>query len=227
MIGLIGGMSWRSTALYHQRVNEASERRGGRHANAASVIVSLRYDALLAEGRAGNWERVAGLIVAALGRASAAGASLGLLTAVTPHLMFDRIAAASPVPLLHVLDPAIAALKASNVGCVGLLGTSHTLTASALLDRVEAAGLAWRVPDNQGRRDLDGLIQNELTEGVVTEAAGRRALDLADELVAAGAGAILLACTELPLLDWRRYHRAPVFDVVTCHAEAAVARMDP
>lgn len=226
MIGLIGGMSWRSTALYHQRINEACERRGGRHANAESVIVSLRYDILLGQGRAGDWDGVAGAIVSAFGRAAAAGASLGLLTAVTPHRIFDRIAAASPVPLLHVLDPAIAVLKERGIGCVGLLGTSHSLAAGPLLARIAAAGLAWRLPDDRGRCDLDGIIQNELTDGLVTASAERRAREIADDLVAAGAEAVLLACTELPLLTWRGYDRVPVIDAVTCHAEAAVAEID-
>ncbi|AVO44543.1 aspartate/glutamate racemase family protein [Phreatobacter cathodiphilus] len=226
MIGLIGGISWRSTALYHQRINEAAERRGGRNANAESVIVSLRYETLLEQGRAGNWDGVADAIVAALARASAAGATLGLLTAVTPHRMFDRITAASPIPLLHVLDPALAMLDEQGIGCVGVLGTSYTLTAAPFLDRIDAAGLAWRIPDEPGRRDLDAMIQDELTQGVVTARAERRAMELADDLMAAGAEAVLLACTELPLLAWRRYDRAPVVDAVTSHADAAVVRMD-
>jgi aspartate racemase len=223
MIGLIGGMSWRSTALYHQRLNEASERRFGPHANAESVIVSLRYAGLLAAGRADDWAAVAAAITAALGRAAAAGASLGLLTAVTPHRLFDRISAASPIPLLHVLDSAIAALSSLGARRVGLMGTSYTMATTAFIERFKAAGIEILLPEADERAILDRLIQEELTQGSITEAARRQASEIAGGLARNGADAVLLACTELPLLDWGAACSVPIIDAVTVHAEAAIA----
>jgi aspartate racemase len=223
MIGLVGGMSWRSTALYHQRLNEASERRFGAHANTESVIVSLRYDRLLAAGHAGDWSAVADAIAAALDRAAAAGATLGLLAAVTPHRIFDRIAAASAIPLLHVLDPAIAALASNGTRRVGLMGTSYTLAAEAFADRFAAAGIDVVLPDADARAALDRMIQDELTQGVITESARTCAARIASGLASRGADAVLLACTELPMLDWSAAGQVAVMDAVALHAEAAIA----
>ena len=222
MIGLIGGMSWRSTELYHRHLNEAAEAKGGLHANARSIIISLLYADLLGFARAGDWTRVGDMIGEALRQAEAAGATLGLMTAVTPHRLFDVLAAKSPIPLLHVLDPAIEALSGSGVTQVGLLGTSYTLDTPAFSAMFVRAGLRIIRPSAQQCQTLDGIIQSELTTGLVNKLSNRRVASIARDLVERGAEVILLACTELPLLDWHSFDAAAVIDVTRLHAEAAL-----
>ena len=222
MIGLIGGMSWRSTELYHRHLNEAAETQGGLHANARSIIISLRYGDLLGFAQSGDWVRVGNMISEALLQAEAAGAKLGLMTAVTPHRLFDVLAARSPIPLLHVLDPAIKALSRSGITRVGLLGTPYTLDTPAFLAMFARFGLRIISPSAEQCQTLDSIIQSELTAGLVNKPSNRRVASIARDLVDRGAEVILLACTELPLLDWHSFDAASVIDVTRLHVDAAL-----
>jgi aspartate racemase len=221
MIGLVGGMSWRSTALYYRLINEIGEDAGGAHANPPMLLASLRYADLLEAARRDDWRSVENAIASGIGQIEHGGASFALMTAVTPHRLFDALAGRTNLPLLHVLDPAMAALKQGGAGRVGVLGTGFTLGAQFLMDRFERAGIMLIRPDPTEIAGLDTVIQVDLTKGLASPDAQDRARRIGRRLLTDGADALLLACTELPLLDWTGL---PVFDAVRLHAEAAVSR---
>lgn len=218
-LGLIGGMSWRSTADYYARINVLSERRRGAYRNAPLMIDSLEFAGLLDAGGRGAWHEVEAELVAAGLRLQAAGCAAAALTAVTAHRCHDALAAALSIPVPHVFDAAATHLSAVGARRAGLLGTSRTLAAPFLLDRMSGKGAREIVrPDAEMQDRLDALILERLTQGVVDDA-GRALLDSAiAALRRSGADAVVLACTELPLL-LRPDHPAPpdIVDAVALH----------
>lgn len=218
-LGLIGGMSWRSTADYYARINEISETRCGAHHNAALMIDSLEFAPLLEAGGRGAWHEVEAEFIAAGRRLQAAGCVAVGLTAVTAHRCHEAVAAALSIPVPHIFDAAAAELAAENILRVGLLGTSRTLAAPFLLDRM--AGQAAREilrPDADMQGRLDALIFERLTQGIVDDD-GRALMDSAiAALRGDGAEAIVLACTELPLLLRPDHAAAGIIDAAALHA---------
>lgn len=198
-IGLIGGMSWRSSTDYYARLNILSEARRGMHANLPSIIDTLQFSTLLEAGARQDWAEVERRIVDAGMRLQNAGCAAVALTAVTAHRCHAALAAALDVPVPHIFDAVAGHLAKGRYGTVGLLGTAHTLEDAALLSRMAGGRVIVRLPGDQ-QDQVDDLILHRLTQGVV-DAPGRAILDDAiDALTAAGADVVVLACTELPLL---------------------------
>lgn len=220
-IGLVGGMSWHSSALYYARLNRAAEARFGPHANVESVLVTLRFSDLLAAADRGDWEAVSQIVVAAAARAERAGAGLVLLTAFTAHFAADDAQAALGVPLLHAGDALAAACRRDGHARVGLLGTAATLGAGEIARRLEAGGVEVVLPGEKETSALDRVIRTDLTRGEVSAEAG----EAFDRAVAAleqeGAEAVALACTELPLL-LPREASLPMIDGVDAHVRSAL-----
>jgi len=198
-IGLIGGMSWRSSADYYARLNILSEARCGMHANLPSIIDTLQFSTLLEAGARKDWAEVERRIVNAGMRLQNAGCTAVALTAVTAHRCHAALACALDVPVPHIFDAVATYLAKGCYGAVGLLGTAHTLEDAALIGRTAGDRAIVRLPGYQ-QNQIDELILHRLTLGVV-DAPGRAILDDAIvALTAAGADAVILACTELPLL---------------------------
>lgn len=210
-LGLIGGMSWKSSADYYERINTLSESRRGAHRNAPTIIDTVEFADLLAAAERGN-EHAEDILVAAGERLQAAGCTAVALTAVTAHRYHGALARALSVPVPHIFDAAAAHLDAIGNRTVGLLGTSRALAAPFLVDRVTRGARSAVRPDPGMQREIDALIFDRLTLGIIDDA-GRDLLDAAAaRLRGNGAEAILLACTELPLL--LRHGRAPAPDMV-------------
>jgi len=222
LIGLVGGMSWESTALYYARLNRLAHRRLGGHHNARSVLVTLDFEDLLSRGGRGDWAGVGALVAAAARTTEQAGADFVMLTAMTGHAVADDVAAAITVPLLHAGD--VLARTAADTGLrrVGLLGTSTTLTGTFLTSRLDARGIAPLVPDAETRERIDRMIFEHLTIGTVADEDRREIVEIADALKSEGAEAIVLACTELPLLFAGPNADAGFIDLVDLHVETAV-----
>ncbi|MFI9358046.1 aspartate/glutamate racemase family protein [Streptomyces lydicus] len=223
-IGLLGGMSWESTAEYYRLLNELTrERLGGLH-SARCVLYSVDFaeiERLQAEGR---WEQAAEILAEAAGALEAAGVDMLLLCTNTMHKVADEVAAAVSVPLLHLADTTAEAVRARGLRRVGLLGTAFTMEQDFYRGRLERHGLDVLVPDAAARSTVHRVIYEELCLGVVREESRTAYRAVIDDLVAAGAEGIVLGCTEIELLIGPEHSPVPVFPTTRLHAEAAVTR---
>jgi aspartate racemase len=221
-IGLIGGMSWESSAQYYAIVNRAvCERLGGAH-SAEVLLYSVDFGEIERLQHDGDWSSLTARMVDAAGRLEAGGADFVLICTNTMHLMADDVAAAIGIPLLHVVDPTAAAITRAGLRRVGLLGTAFTMEKTFYRDRLAAAGLEILIPDAADRREVHRVIYEELVAGKV-EAASRAAYRaVIARLVERGAEAIVLGCTEIMLLVDQSDSAVPLFDTTSLHALAAV-----
>ncbi|MFG2395620.1 aspartate/glutamate racemase family protein [Streptomyces lydicus] len=223
-IGLLGGMSWESTAEYYRLLNELTrERLGGLH-SARCVLYSVDFaeiERLQAEGR---WEQAAEVLSEAARALESAGVDMLLLCTNTMHKVADEVAAAVSVPLLHLADTTAEAVRARGLRRVGLLGTAFTMEQDFYRGRLERHGLTVLVPDAAARSTVHRVIYEELCLGVVREESRTAYRAVIDDLVAAGAEGIVLGCTEIELLIGPEHSPVPVFPTTRLHAEAAVTR---
>ncbi|MFE4398606.1 MULTISPECIES: aspartate/glutamate racemase family protein [Streptomycetaceae] len=221
-IGLIGGMSWESTAEYYRLLNRLTrERLGGLH-SARLVLYSVDFAQIERLQTAGRWEEAGEVLADAARSLEAAGADLLLICTNTMHKVADQVAAAVSVPLLHLADTTAAAVRAAGLRRVGLLGTAFTMEQDFYRGRLAAGGLDVQVPQADSRALVHRVIYEELCVGLVREesrAAYRRVIG---ELVAGGAEGIVLGCTEIELLVRPEDSPVPVFPTTRLHAEAAV-----
>ncbi len=223
LIGLLGGMSWESSALYYRLINQAAHARMGGHHNARSLMFTLDFDELNRLAAEGDWMRVAAVISEAARSLEEAGAAFAMLTAVTPHTVADQVAGAIGIPLLHIADPTGEAIRAAGIKRVGLLGTRYTMELGFFAERLQQRfGIEVIVPSEEQRTALHRIIIDELTLGLVKPVSAAVLQQLAGDLGARGAEAAVVACTELPLLLGMDAYPMPAFDVVKLHAEAAV-----
>lgn len=224
-IGLLGGMSWESTLPYYRHVNEAvRERLGGLH-SARLVLYSLDFHEIEALQRQGDWAAAGTLLADAARRLESAGADFLLLCTNTMHKVADAIEAASALPLLHIADPTAAAIQAAGLQRVGLLGTRFTMEQPFYRQRLENRhGIQVLVPDEPDRAEVHRVIYEELCRGVVSEVSRQAYRQVITRLVARGAQAVILGCTEIGLLVRADDAEVPLFDTCVLHAQAAAER---
>jgi len=195
VIGLLGGMSWESSAEYYRLANELTrERLGGLH-SARLVLGSVDFadiEVLQADGR---WDEAGALLAEAARGLEAAGAELLVMCTNTMHLVADQVQQAVDIPLLHIADVAARAVLRSGKDVVGLLGTSFTMEQSFYRDRLAAHGLTVLIPPPEDRAEVHRIIYDELCRGVVREESRRVYRDVISRLVGVGAQGIVLGCT--------------------------------
>ncbi len=220
-LGLIGGMSWQSTALYYRLINETVKQRlGGLH-SAQLVLHSVDFHDIEVLQRSGQWDQ-AGLLLARAGRALVtAGADALVLCTNTMHKVADAIERAVPVPLLHIADPTAAAIKAQGLSRVGLLGTGFTMEQEFYRERMRALGVDCFVPPAPDRQIVHRVIYEELCLGVVREESRAQYQRIIRELQGQGAEAVILGCTEICMLIGPGDADVPLFDTAHLHATTA------
>lgn len=221
-IGLIGGMSWESTVPYYRTINETvKERLGGLH-SAKLVLVSVDFAEIEALQKAGDWA-TAGAAMAEAGQTlERAGADLVVLCTNTMHKVAPAIEAAVSIPLLHIADPTAQAIQAAGVTKVGLLGTRFTMEQAFYKDRLrEKHGLQVLVPPQAARDTVHRIIYEELCLGQVHDDSRQAYQAIMTDLVAQGAQAIILGCTEIALLVGAPDASVPLFDTTAIHARSA------
>ena len=222
-IGLIGGMSWESSALYYRLVNEAVARElGGLH-SARCVLASVDFAEIERLQATGDWDTAGDLLAGVARGLEAAGAELLVLCTNTMHTVAPAIEAAVGIPLLHLADATAAAVRAAGLTTVGLLGTAYTMEQSFYRDRLAGHGLTVLVPDAVDRADVHRIIYDELCLGRVEPASRRRYQQVIEALAAGGAQGVILGCTEIELLIGPDDSTVPVFPTTRIHVEAAVA----
>ncbi|WP_186195728.1 aspartate/glutamate racemase family protein [Burkholderia gladioli] len=222
-IGLIGGMSWESSAEYYRMINRASKARHGGHHNAKSVMVTVDFAEIEALQRAQDWDALGARMADAARQLQAAGADVVVLTTNTMHRVADAIERALTLPFLHIADPTGAALRAAGVERVALLGTRYTMElpfyAAWLAERF---GIEVLTPDAEDRDTVHRVIYEELCHGLIEPASRAAYAAIIGRLAARGAQAVILGCTEITLLIGERDSPLPVFDTTALHAQAAV-----
>ncbi|HEX7692880.1 MAG TPA: aspartate/glutamate racemase family protein [Sphingomonas sp.] len=223
-IGLIGGMSWESSAHYYAIINRAvRDRLGGAH-SARILLYSFDFGDIADLQHAGDWPALTRRMIDAARSLEAAGADFLLICTNTMHLMADDMAQAVAIPLLHVVDPTAKAVVEAGFQRVGLLGTAFTMEKAFYRDRLALAGLDVVLPDATDRRDVHRVIYDELVAGKIEPASRQVYRDIIARLVERGAQAIVLGCTEIMLLVDRSDATVPLFDTTELHALAAVDR---
>jgi aspartate racemase len=222
-IGLLGGMSWESSAEYYRFVNEAvRDRLGGLH-SADCLLRSVDFAAIEELQRTARWEEAGERLAAEARALEAAGAELIVLCTNTMHKLADAIAAATSVPFVHIADTTAAAVREAGFSTVGLLATGYTMEQDFYVGRLrDRHGLDVLVPDADDRRIVHDVIYTELVVGVVTDSSREQYRRIMRELAGRGAEAILLGCTEIDLLVGAEDSPVPVFDTTRLHAEKAV-----
>ncbi len=223
-IGLLGGMSWESSALYYRLANElVRDRLGGLH-SARCLLYSVDFDGIATLQREGRWDEAGAVLAAAACRLEAGGADLLLLCTNTMHKVADQVQDAVAVPLLHLADTTAAAVRAAGPMTVGLLGTAFTMEQDFLRDRLASHGLTVLVPDADDRAMVHRVIYDELCQGVVDAGSRVAYQDVIGRLIDRGAQGVILGCTEIELLIAAGDSPVPVFPTTRLHIEAAVDR---
>ncbi|MGW2561429.1 aspartate/glutamate racemase family protein [Streptomyces sp. NPDC001514] len=221
-IGLIGGMSWESSAEYYRLLNElVREQAGGLH-SARCILHSVDFADIEQLQVAGEWEKAGEILADAARGLEAAGAELLLICTNTMHKVAGQVADAVDVPLLHLGDATAEAVKGAGIERVGLLGTAFTMEQDFYRDRLAGHGLDVLTPDAAGRAEVHRVIYEELCLGVVREESRRAYQRVIGELVDRGAEGVILGCTEIELLIRPEDSPVPVFATTRLHAEAAV-----
>jgi aspartate racemase len=224
-LGIIGGTSWSSTALYYEHINRGIARRlGGLH-SARLAIESLDLAPLAELELSGDWDGVAGVMTEAAKRLHAAGADGLLIASNTGHKAYSAVAAAVPIPVLHIGEATADKLVADGRNRVALLGTRFTMTEPHVRERLERRGIALAPVPPAWMADVDRIIFEELAAGQVIRDSQRKLKTLIAELARQKVQAVVLGCTELVLAVDTRANVIPVYDTTAIHSCAAVEWM--
>ncbi len=221
-IGLLGGMSWESSALFYDLLNRGvAERLGGLH-SARVLMSSVDFAEIEELQRTGDWDAAGALLADEARRLEAAGAELLVLCTNTMHKVAPAIEEATGVPLLHLGDVTAAAVRASGLKTVGLLGTRFTMEQHFYVERIARHGIGVVVPAADDREVVHRVIYDELVRGVVRDESRTAYRGVIERLVARGAQGIVLGCTEIELLIGADDSPVPVFPTTQLHVGAAL-----
>jgi len=221
-LGIIGGTSWSSTALYYNQINRAvGQRLGGLH-SATLAIESLDLAPFAKMELSGDWDGVAETLTDAAFRLKQGGAEGLILASNTSHKAYEPVANAVGIPILHIGDAIAERLVADGCGQVALLGTRFTMLEGHIRDRLEARGVSLAPIEDSWVREVDRIIFEELAAGRVVRDSQRKLKSLITELAKRKVQAVVLGCTELVLAVDVRANVLPVYDSTAIHARAAV-----
>ena len=221
-IGLIGGMSWQSSAHYYRLINEETARRLGGHHNAPSIMVTVDFAEVEQRQRAGEWAELGELMAGAARKLEAAGADLIVLCTNTMHKVSDAITSDVRIPMLHIADETAAAIRRAGQKKVGLLGTRFTMEDPFYADRIRRAGIDVVTPNAESRQIVHNIIYGELCHGLIRAESLNQYQQIIAELASQGAESVILGCTEIGLLVSEKDSPLPVHDSTIIHALAAV-----
>ncbi len=221
-LGLIGGMSWVSTRTYYEHLNRIVQQRSPTIGTSAPLLIeSFDFAQLRGLAEAGNWTGAGELLADSAKRLEDAGAGALIICANAAHVVYDQVAGAVGVPVIHIAECVGERMEADKVETAALLGTSNVMTESFYRRRLVAHGVDLLPPESGYVAALDRIIYGELTLGKVTRDAERALKTMITELDKDGAEAIVLACTELELVVDVDANVLPIYDSTRIHAEAA------
>ena len=219
-VGLLGGMSWSSTAIFYRLLNEMVQERVGGHASAPLTIWSVEFAGIERLQRAGDWPTQGAILARAARALQDSGATAIALATNTLHLVSADIVAAIDVPFVDMIDIVSKEVSGRGFAKVGILATDYTMGSSLYPDRLSALGVDVLVPSEDDRREVHRVIYDELVHNVITDESRAVYLGVVDRLVEQGADAVLLACTEIGLLLQDGDAAVPLLDTSVLHCQA-------
>jgi aspartate racemase len=221
-IGLIGGISWLSTAEYYRIINQVVNEKLGGVSSAKLIIYSVDFAEIKALTDAGDWDAIAEIMRDAAKKLEAAGADCLLLGANTMHKIADQVQPVINIPLIHVAVATADAIKKKNIDKVALLGTKYVMQQDFYRNKLAEQGLTVLIPEQTDIDYINNAIYTEFGKGIFTPEAKEAFLQIIDRMIAAGAQGVIFGCTEIPILLKQEDCSIPVFDTTFIHAAAAI-----
>lgn len=220
-IGLIGGMSWESSAHYYRIINQEVARRLGALNSASLLLYSVNFAPIAKMQAENDWDSAGAIMVNAARKLEAGGADILAIATNTMHIVAPLLERAIDIPLVHIADPSANKLLKDGVKTVALLGTRFTMEKDFYSKRLEKMGLEPLVPET-GIDDLNAIIYNELCRGIVSKSSRQTYIKAIEQLALRGAQAVILGCTEIGMLIDDNCSPIPTYDTTELHAIALV-----
>jgi aspartate racemase len=222
-IGLIGGMSWESSAVYYQLINEIVREKLGEASSAQSLMYSVEFNEIKKLQHAGEWEKLTKMMIEAAQRLEKGGADFIIICTNTMHKMFPEMKTSVSIPIIHIADATAEKIKEKGLRKIALLGTNFTMTQDFYKGRlVEKHHLEVLTPNEKERAVVHQIIYNELILGKIKDDSREIYKAIIQKLKEQGAEGVILGCTEIPLLIQQKDSPIPIFDTTQIHAEKAV-----
>ena len=221
-LGLIGGMSWLSTRSYYERINQLVQARVGMRSSAPLLIESLDFTDLSRLSTPEEWKHAAGVLADSAKRLEKAGATAIIIGANSMHKVYDQVAGAVKVPVIHIAECVAAKMAADGIKKAGLLGTRNVMLEGFYRQKLIARDIELLPPEMAFVDALDRIIYDELMLGKATRQAERELKTIISNLEQDGAEAVVLGCTELEMIVPIQANVLPIYDCTRIHAEAAV-----
>lgn len=222
-IGLIGGMTWRSSIEYYRIINEHTASEVGNYHSAKIIMFSVDFQEIQQLQHQGKWDEATDVMIDAAHRIEKGGANFLLICANTMHKMADEVEANIGIPLLHIGDATAKEIKLKGLRKIGLLGTKFTMTQDFYKNRlIIKHGLEVIIPEQPDMETVDRIIYNELAAGEIKDSSRQKYKVVINKLADSGAEGVILGCTEIPLLIKQGDTNIPLFDTTQIHALAAV-----
>ncbi|WP_129688831.1 aspartate/glutamate racemase family protein [Gottfriedia acidiceleris] len=222
-IGLIGGMSWESSLLYYQIMNERVKEKLGGHHSAKSLLYSVDFQEIKTLQFEDRWDELTKIMIEIAKKLETSGADCLVICTNTMHKMAKEVEESVKIPLLHIADATAKEIVNNEIKKIALLGTAFTMEHDFYKGRlIEQFGLDVIVPNEAERKLVHNIIYEELCLGIVKEESKQVYLNIIDHLIEQGAEAVILGCTEITMLISQENCSIPVFDTTRIHAESAV-----
>lgn len=221
-IGVIGGLSWFSTAVYYRTINQLVNERLGETHSAKMLLYSLDFRDFDVMQKQNNWDGIAEMLCEAALKLEKAGADCIIIASNTPHLVADRVRMILSAPLIHIAEETAKEVLLQNVNKIILLGTKFTMENDFFKDRLKEVGIETIIPANTDRDIIHKSIFNELTKGIFKEETRKMYLNIINDLRTDGAEGVIFGCTEISLLIKPEDCSVKVFDTTLIHSKAVV-----
>ncbi|WP_202744522.1 aspartate/glutamate racemase family protein [Acinetobacter pittii] len=222
-IGLLGGMSWESTALYYQKINKMVHHKLGKLHSAKVIINSVDFEEIAALQAKGLWQEAGTYLAEQAQNLEKAGADCILVCTNTMHKVAAQIEDSITVPFLHIADATAKEILSQNIGKVALLGTAFTMEQDFYKARLQDHRIDVVIPNEADRKIVHSIIYEELCLGVINPDSQQKYIAIVERLIAEGAQGIILGCTEICMLIGELKFSVPLFDTTTIHAKEAVS----
>lgn len=221
-IGLIGGMSWESTQLYYQKMNQLVQQKEGQLSSASIALASVNFQDILKLQEQNKWHEIGEILANHARNLEQIGADAIVLCTNTMHKLAPMIEKEINIPFLHIVDVLAQQLKKQGICKVGVLGTAFTMQEPFYQEKLMQHNIQMLVPNEEDRKVVHDIIYNELCKGQVKASSQKQYIEISEGLIDQGAQAIILGCTEIVLLMGNVNLTVPTFDTTQLHAEAAI-----
>lgn len=223
-IGLIGGMSWKSTVTYYQIINDTvKDQLGGLH-SAKILLYSVDFSEIEECQVRGEWDKSADILAVAAQKLEKAGADFILICTNTMHKVAPQIQRRISIPIIHIADATAEKLNENYVRTVALLGTKYTMMEKFYKERLENSGIRVIIPDHDDVELINRVIYEELCLGIINVASRKEFIRVMNSMKEKGAEGVILGCTEIGLLINQNDSTIPVFDTTQIHAHVAAIK---